>query len=842
MNFLAIAESGSTLMSWLVIIVGMLAAALFFFYFLAESDKRKAIYGTLLALILSGFSIYCIKLGVKKGIDLEGGASFLVEVKPGDGRGVDAGAMDLAKTIIEKRLNPLGSRDVNITPQGENKLYVEVPGISDSEIRETEILIKKVAKLELRLLHEEHHGNMQPLTQTQIDAAPLRPGYAALEYMEKDDAEDENPTDAKAEAAKEKKFFWAKNKSELPGRCVANAVDHPDPKGTSNMISVELESEFDDTMLKLTSANIGKPMAIVLDGKILSAPSIEGPFGKTFQITGSFNQKEAADLSNSLKNPLENPLEIASSSKISPTYGKATVDQGINSALGGLTLTLVFMMFYYRLSGIIAVLGLVINFLLLLGAMRVFDFTLTMPGIAGMILTLGMAIDANVLIYERMREEFAAGRSFKEAINASYDKAFSAIFDSNITTLITSVIMMLLASGAIYGFGLSLTIGLICSMFSALVITRVFFLWLAGRGLKKLNFLSMIQNRLYDFMGKRRLWLTISAMVCALCVGIVAVKGKGVLGFELAGGDKLTLSSGGITLAEVEESLKDWTFSKDGNNYDSKGLHIGSENIVLSGSSNVIVRSPAGADASIRAELSKDLGGNAEKAAGVANASLDTMGPSIGGALLDRSILAIILGLVGIFIYLTFRFEMPFAVGGIVAIFHDVIIAVGVCALCGKEIGLILIGAFLTIAGYSINDTIVIFDRVRENLRKAKEGDELKDVLNLSISETLSRTVITSGVTGLAVLAMLVFGGKALGDFSFAMLVGMISGTYSTIFIASPVVLWWANRRRTDLRQQILDADAVHADIGTGIEKEAPSTLGKEVVEVEMPEQPVQPS
>jgi SecD/SecF fusion protein len=554
---------------------------------------------------------------------------------------------------------------------------------------------------------------------------------------------------------------------------------------------------------------------------VISAPTIQSSFGAQFQITGSFDEAEARDLASALENPLENPLLVEQSSTTSASYGEAVINQGLYSALFGLLSTLVFMMIYYRLSGIIAVIGLAMNLLLLLGAMQVFGFTLTMPGIAGIILTLGMAVDANVLIYERMREEFAAGKSFSAAIKASYEKAFSAIFDSNITTLITSVIMMVIATGAIRGFGLSLTIGLLASMFSALLITRVCFLWVEKFGVKKLSFLNLISNRLIDFMGMRKKAFLLSGILILISVSVIAFKGQRVLGYELRGGDSVSLASiPGLTEAQITQSLADFSLEVKGQKFDASSFNVQSVKPV-GGNEYFTIRSAPGTADALIAELQKDLAGNdPEKAKQFEGADKQSMGSSVGDKMLKNSMWAIVMGLIGIFIYLTFRFESAFAIGVIIAVMHDVIIAVGACALVGKEVGLILVGAFLTIAGYSVNDTIVIFDRVREELRTRK-GD-LSEVLNYAISATLSRTIITSGVTALAVIAMLLFGGKSLADFSFAMLIGMISGTYSTIFIAAPVVLWWSEKRKLNLRKQILDADAQRLEALSGIEREAP--------------------
>ncbi len=807
---------------YMVMVVGIAAAALFVIYFAAETDKRKRTAGTVLTILLGLFSFYCVGLGLKKGIDLQGGAAFLVKVQPAGDRDVNPDSLRSAQEIIEGRLNPTGTLDVTITPQGADRLYVEVPGLSDEEILKSKEKIERVAKLEFHLLADKNiaGGGMVP---NPPGDPGIEPGFKLLPYKESKKIKD--PATGKEidapEADQEKKTVFVKNKAEMGGKSVKSAFAALDPGALHHHISITLHSEYGEQMSRITKENLQKPLAIVLDNVVISAPTIQSSFGAQFQITGSFNETEARDLASALENPLENPLAVEQSSTTSASYGAAVINQGLYSALFGLFSTLVFMMIYYRLSGIIAVIGLAMNLVLLLGAMQVFGFTLTMPGIAGIILTLGMAVDANVLIYERMREEFATGKSFSAAIKASYEKAFSAIFDSNITTLITSTIMMVIATGAIRGFGLSLTIGLLASMFSALLITRVCFLWVEKAGVKKLSFLNLISNRLIDFMGMRKKAFALSAILIAASIAVIALKGTKVLGYELRGGASVSLANiPGLTEEQLTESLKDFSHEVNGQVFDAASFNIQSVT-PLGGAPYFTIRSAPNTEKALIAELKKDLAaGDDARAKLFEGADVQTMGSSVGGKMLENSIWAIIAGLAGIFIYLTFRFEFAFALGVIVAVLHDVIIAVGACAIAGKEIGLILVGAFLTIAGYSVNDTIVIFDRVREELRTRKGS--LSEVLNYAISATLSRTIITSGVTALAVIAMLLFGGKSLADFSFAMLIGMISGTYSTIFIAAPVVLWWAEKRSLNLRKQILDADAQRLEALSTMEREVP--------------------
>ncbi|MES2707610.1 MAG: protein translocase subunit SecD [Verrucomicrobiota bacterium] len=814
---------------YMVMVVGIAAALLFVWYFAAETDDRKRKVGTALAIILSAFSLFCIGLGLKLGIDLQGGAAFLVRVQPAEGRMLNLEALRSAQEIIEKRLNPQNSKDVTVTPQGEDGLYVEVPGLSDEEIRASRGIIERVAKLELRLLSPD---NQRPRGENTDSGKPafyavpnplgvetgIKPGFTLMPYKDRDDSKDK---DKAADAApKIEQTIYVKNRAEMSGKSVKSAFPTLQPGHLNYEIMVTLTSEGADQMKKLSTENEGHPMAIVLDGVVLSAPTINSVLGDRFSISGNFDQKGAADLASAMENPLENPLRVEQASTTSPTYGKEVQQQGLNSIYWGLAATLLFMLIYYRLSGIIAVVGLVVNLLLLLGLMQIFGFTLTLPGIAGIILTLGMAVDANVLIYERMREEFAQGKSFTAAINAAYDKAFSAIFDGHVTTLLTASLMMVIATGAIYGFGLSLTIGLLASLFSSLLITRVCFLWLAKFGVQKITFLHLINNKLYDFMGKRRICFVISGIVSLLCIGAVVMKGNHILGYELRGGDAINLPVvQGLTEAEITKSLEDFSVkTATGETFDAGSISIQSRQ-PLGGQAFFSIRSGPDTSTAVLNELRKDLGAQFPELTKVAP-DVQTMGSAVGRKMLINSAIAVVAGLVGIFIYLSFRFEFAFAVGAIVALIHDVIVAVGAVAISGREIGMILIGAFLTIAGYSVNDTIVIFDRVRENLRTQK-GD-LSDILNHAISATLSRTLITTLVTSLAVIAMFVFGGKSMADFSFTMLVGMLTGIYSTVFIASPTVLWWANKRNLNLRKQILDADALRLEALSTMEREAP--------------------
>jgi len=481
-------------------------------------------------------------------------------------------------------------------------------------------------------------------------------------------------------------------------------------------------------------------------------------------------------------------------------------------------------MIYYRLAGLVALVGLTVNVLCLFGFMCVFNFTLSMPGIAGIVLTIGVAVDANVLIYERLREEMKAGKTLTSAIKAAYEKAFSAIFDANVTTLITASIMFMVASGTIKGFAMTLTVGVLGSLFAALLVTRVCFNWMtAGGKLDKLSMSSVVPDKLYDFLGKRGTAFYVSVVAVGASILWLGIKNTDALAYDLnpKGGDKVSITGASLTTDQILESLKDlgvFNTGAEGKKVDFFPPTIQTQTTVA-GDEETIIRLEFGAGNPVKMELEKDFPdmfpvANEGAAAGI---GVEEIGPSMSSTLLKESFLALGLGLLGILIYLSFRFEVAFAMGAIVALFHDVVISIGITTMLGTQVSVMMIGAFLTIAGYSINDTIVVFDRIRETLRTRK-GD-LKDIMNIAISETLGRTLITSTTTLLTCVCLALFGGPVLREFSVAIIVGLIVGTASSIFVASPLVLWWAGRKDINLRQDILDSDQAKI-IQHGVEKE----------------------
>jgi SecD/SecF fusion protein len=402
-----------------------------------------------------------------------------------------------------------------------------------------------------------------------------------------------------------------------------------------------------------------------------------------------------------------------------------------------------------------------------------------------------------VLIYERLRDEIKQGKSLRMAIDTSYAKAFSAIFDAHVTQFLTAVILFWLASGPVKGFALTLTIGIVASMFSSLLVTYTCFSWaFALNLLKRVTMLHLIRSKNFDFLGNARKFILASALLIALSVGILVVRGQRNLGADFKGGDLMVLSaSQKLTPDQIRSALANSGFQ----NSVIQSEHMANRDLIS-------IRSDAGSADKIRAKLTEAL-----PSAGLKFEQTDHVGALVGKELASKSALALTLGLIGIFIYVSMRFGTSFAVGSLVALAHDLVITLGIFSLSGRELSLIMVAAVLTIAGYSINDKIVVFDRIRSGLRDRLSGS-VAEVMNTSINDTLSRTILTGGTVLLTVLALYFFGGPVLNDFAFSFLVGVIVGTYSSIFIASPIVLWWtgaSGKGASSLRREVLEGASV---------------------------------
>ena len=432
------------------------------------------------------------------------------------------------------------------------------------------------------------------------------------------------------------------------------------------------------------------------------------------------------------------------------------------------------MMFYYRVSGLIAVLALAVNLVLLFGLLAQFHFTLTLPGIAGIVLTIGMAVDANVLIYERIRDELANGKPARTAIDTGFERAFSAIFDSNTTTLIPAMVLAYLGTGPLRGFAVTLALGIIANLFAALVVSRNAFDWiLSATARPYLSMMQFIKQPRIDFLKLRGAGAAISLVI--ILAGAIAVKTSGdrLLGVDFKGGDAVTLTyEHQVEIGQLQKSLED------------AGLRDVNMQYAAGGSPALFVETEKGeSDRAVRL-LQQNFA-----SAGFAGGASESIGAQVGSEMKNKALTALLLGLFGILVYAAIRFEWSYAIAAAIGQLHDVLVALSIMAVLGRELTLPLVGALLTIAGYSINDKIVVFDRIREGA-KLREKGSFYQVINRSLNLTLARTIITGFTCLLATFALVLFGGPVIHDFSLTMFIGILSGIYSSHFISPGIALW----------------------------------------------------
>ncbi|MBS0660352.1 MAG: protein translocase subunit SecD [Verrucomicrobia bacterium] len=770
-------------------LVGLSLLGLFIWYFAAENEHRKRILGSFLTVIVTALCFFAttppfdvrdkdgklIEAGkIKLGLDLKGGTSFQVRlVRDNKEAPVTPDMQQQAVEVIRGRVDKFGVGEPVISPVGADQILVQIPGLEAKDLDAARENLQRVAKLEFRLVHPQ---NEMMLAQIESGQGIVPPGYEVLNSKERDEGPEVKADPAKKEKQdKPKPKIIVKKRPDMTGDRVSQAFPFFDVQGWG--VTLKFDSAGSKQFGDLTAANVGQRLAIVLDREVTSAPVLrDAIYGGSAQITGRFTEKEARDLASVLENPLQTPVKIEEQRNVSASLGIESIRSGIYAGIAGLVLVVLFMALYYRLVGLIAFFALLINTLMLFAAMAVMHSVLTLPGIAGVILSLGMAIDANVLINERLREELAAGKSLKAAVQGSYSKAFSAIFDAHVTSLLTSVILFVLATGPVRGFAVALAIGIIASLFSSLLVTRNIFAWVLESGwLKKVSMLNLIPPQNFDFIGRSRLLIRMSVALVLISVAIIGIRGQNNLGTDFRGGDLLSFSyEKPLTTEQVRNALAPLGL-RDATIQSEKTLN----------KEVMTVRSEFGSGEKIREQVQKSF-----PDAGLKFEQLDRVGALVGKELALRSLISLALGVLGIYIYVAARFENAFAVGSIVALVHDLIVTAGVFALSGREFSLIIVGAFLTIAGYSINDKIVVFDRIRGQLLENKGS--LSGMMNLAINETLSRTLLTGGTVLLTVLALYFFGGPVLNDFAFTFLVGVIVGTYSSIFVASPIAYWFS--------------------------------------------------
>jgi SecD/SecF fusion protein len=734
---------------------------------------------------------------MRLGLDLQGGTSFLVAMQTNaliaDTNNLVAEfkkerALSQAVEVLRRRVDKFGVAEPIIQPAGNDRILIQLPGLAEEDKQRAMANVQKAAFLEFRLVH--------PNSREQLDSGMIEPGYEILK-------EERRQSDGSTRLEP----YVVKRKAErgLTGSYVTRAMADRDPMTGAAMIRFEMNNKGAELFGQITEQNIGRQLAIVLDGVLYSAPVIQGAIlGGSGQITGDFTIQQAQELAAVLENPLEAPVKIIESREIAPSLGKDTIRSGIKAAIIGVAAVSVFMLCYYMLAGFIANIALMCNIVILFGVMCYIRTTFTLPGIAGIVLTVGMAVDANVLIYERIREELGKGKSLRGAIAAGYDRAFSTIFDSHVTTLISSVILIFMGTGPVKGFGVALTIGVAASLFTALVVTRLIFEFLLDRNLltARLPMLHLIRNTKINFMR----WAVVAFAVSWTVIGVGNLNGvyrfvrgdvqhaqgvKPIMGPDFVGGDQ-----------QIYEFAASQKIGEDQLRATIMKLGVGEPSLGYQ-------RDSGTGATTLRVITEFNSGDKVESALKAAfpqaqfnSIALDRVGPTVGKEITRTALLAALLAMFGILIYVAFRYEFSFAVGAVVAIIHDILMTLGIFFLSGREFSAPIVAAVLTIIGFSINDTIVIFDRIREDLKLGVRGT-FQEVMNQALNQTLSRTLITSGTVFLSTMALYLFGGGAVNDFAFTFLVGILTGTYSSIYIASALVLWWHKGQRPTLGQAV---------------------------------------
>jgi SecD/SecF fusion protein len=748
-------------------------------------------------------SVYAlVHYGIRLGLDLKGGTSFLLRMDvsqiDGAGRGM---AVQQAMEIIRKRVDRFGVAEPIMQRVGDDRILVQLPGLEEQRRAEAERTLQQTAYLEFRLVHP---NNEQIVAQSSNDPSFKPPlGYTNLTQA------------VVQEGRATTRSYYVKLKAEqgLTGKYVQRAYVQLGTIGQPQ-VALTFNSEGAKIFARVVGANPERQLAIILDGELQSAPVIQTRLsedGRTFgtvpnaEITGTFSLPEAQRLASVLENPLQAPVKMLEVRGVDPSLGRDSIHSGIRAAVIGSVAVVVFMAVYYLAAGAVADLALLLNIAILMGVLAMFKFTLTLPGIAGIVLTIGMAVDANVLIYERVREELAANKPLRVAIAAGYKRAFIVIFDSNFTTILTAVILIWMGSGPVKGFGVTLTIGLLANLFAAVFVTRLAFDWLVARGwMKSFNVMHVFRHLpRVNFLGVWKAAFVISWLL--IVAGMVAFVSRGglnlgkgaVYGIDFAGGDTATL--GFVQRVEADRlrrSLESAGFTDAYIQYQR-----GEKDEVLS------LKLSEGETGKVFAQLQKDFPEAQFKILGT-----ERVGAIVGKELLTQALWAVAASLVAIMIYVAFRFgEFSYGLGALVSLVHDVLMTIGWFCLSGRQFSMPVVAAVLTLIGYSINDTIVIFDRIREN--KKLTGGKLNyfDLINRSVNETLSRTILTAGTVFLCAVALYGFGGRVLNDFAFCFVIGVLTGTYSSVYVASACVLWYHRKEGVKARPVARTAEPAKA-------------------------------
>ena len=779
------------------------------------------------------------RVPIKLGLDLRGGVHLALEVDRSKQASVDcADAIRRAERVVRTRIDEFGTSEAVVQRAGDCRLIVELPGITD--VARARDIVQRTAFLEFRLTDSRNefqralpamdaalrHAGVTPLTS--LFASGQQPGEMLVpepnvEHVEQLLARPEVqrliprglelrwssqtvPGGREAYHA----LYALSARPIITGAELQKAAAGRDPMTNDAEVRFELSRIGGRQFGEATSRNIGNHVAILLDGRVHDQPAVittRIDESGRIELHGK-SLEEANDLALVLRaGALPAPLHVVEQHELGPSLGQDSIRDGVRASVLAVGFVLLVMGVYYGVSGLLAVAALGLYILYSLGGLAFFDFTLTLPGLAGFALSIGMAVDANVLVFERIREEMNAGKSVRAAVNAGFSNAMSAIVDSNVSTALTAAILYVIGTESVQGFAITLLIGIGASMISAIFVTRTFFLmWLARRPtMTRLKGFSwqLFANARFDFIRVRRWAYALSGALIVPGLLILAFVGI-TYSIEFTGGTLLQVRTATpVTTAAIRSAL------------DPVGL--GTAEIQTFGSNRDYV---------IRARIEGQTQGDSQTQAlrsivgDALNSTLptangpheivrgETVSPKVGGELREKAMIAIAVSFAATLVYLASRFEWRFGLAAVIATAHDILATVAFIGYLRLEVSLVVIAALLTVLGYSLNDTIVIFDRVRENLRASGRA-RLSEVLNRSINETLPRTILTGGTTLATALVLSFFAGEVIKPFALVMTFGIVVGTFSSIFVAAPVFLWIrsiSERRRGAVVPQSEDA------------------------------------
>ena len=776
-------------------------------------------------------------------------------------------AIDQVMVVLRNRIDAFGVAEPSIRREANRpRIIVELPGAKDSS--KPLQIVKTMGRLEFKLVEKSPTGAIAWTGSANTPPPDDMPEGTEIRYHNDDGT------------ALANSWYVVQSPVLLSGDRIRNARETQGNTSFEIVVSMGFDSQGSRKFGELTSNHVGELLAILLDGKVQSAPRINEPIlGGNAQISGDFTFEEAQYLANILKaGAFPVGVKIAEERTVGPTLGQEAIDDGIRAAVIGMTVVLIFMLIYYRFSGIVAIIALAFNMLIILGALAGFGAALTLPGLAGLVLTIGIAVDANVLIFERIREELRTGKTVWSAIETGYQKAFWTILDANVTTLAVAAVLYHFGTGPIKGFAVTLGIGIFASMFTAIVVTREIYGWVLGsREVRKLSIgQEVIRGTTIGFLGKSRMGFLVSSILIIIGLVSLVLHNGPNFGIDFRGGVKTYAKFNRVvTQPELSAKLMELGYERSKIQVDASkqeaSIDIGyqqefdSQRVVApliadpgdatAGSVQVSstqervhvfrpgdviqliegehrlrneIREIVEGEDTITFVLANEVGSDLTQAAEVQiqasvgqiltdallqgegdwqamprAVSVNEVGPSVGKDLKWAALWSVLWSIVILLLYISWRFEFRFAIGAIAALVHDVLITLGVFSVFVREINLPTVAAFLTIIGYSLNDTIVVFDRIRENSTLLR-GADFAEIINRSINQSLSRTVVTSLTTLFVVLVIFLqtSAGQEINTFALALIVGVIVGTYSSIFIASPIIhLWHLRSRNVEIQE-----------------------------------------